>query len=498
MNEDRVELRVVADRALAFQPVVVETPEPLATARKAVPLLWLALYDYAEAEVRRSETVNSFAAVTPVATAVARVAALLAIIPEQDRALTDALQAMKRALDEAPAEQLLVLYPINVFSGLDRESGQAYLQQLVGLCDVWEKVRQGLAWPEAQTTLARVCPDLPGVLRHKDPHVGGYYLVGSLVDRQPSIDDYLLREGQGQLDLEPEALAAGEQGLLIGRFGGRWRLMSSGTSCDLLGIWGEGGTAFVVGRGGTVLRLRKGRCSAMEVPTTTHLTAVWGLSLKFVCAVGEGGTLLAYNGKSWQLWPLPTRAALQSVGGAGPDSICIAAHDAAMLRFDGRSWNRTPLPEETMVNQICADETTIYAVGGSRRGAELLRLERTGWARDERLPRVEWLEGASAGWGSELRVAPGSGPILVRKSSGWVEERIPADRLTAMAGGAMTMALGTAAGYNVVLTRGERGWQVECSVGKDLKLSAIWVAGRPKPPRINTDGGENPPSKGPA
>jgi hypothetical protein len=496
MSDDRVELVAVTDRALAFEPREdVDAPAPVATARKAVPLLWLALYDYAEAGVRRSETVDTFAAVTPVASALARVEALLVVVPETEKVLADALHAVARSLKELPQEQHLVLHPIQVFVSLSHESGHAYIQQLVGLCDVWEKARQGLAWPDARRLLGQVCPDIGSVLDHAD--AGGFYLVGSLVDRQPSMDDYLVREGQGQKDLEPEALAAGEQGLLLGRFDGQWRLMSSGTAQDLLGIWGEGGTAFVVGRGGTVLRVRKGRCTPMEVPTTSHLTAVWGLSQKFVCAVGEGGTLLAYNGKAWQLWPLPTRAALHCVGGGGPDSICIAAHDSTMLRFDGRAWNRMALPDDTMVNQISCDEGTVYAAGGSRRGAELLRLDRAGWIRDERLPRVEWLEGLSGSWGTELRVAPGSGPVLLRRGASWVEERIPADRLTAMTGGAMTMALGIAAGYNLVLARGERGWAVECTVGKDLKLLAIWVAGQPKPPRV-TDGGQSAPSKGPA
>jgi hypothetical protein len=192
--------------------------------------------------------------------------------------------------------------------------------------------------------------------------------------------------------------------------------------------------------------------------------------------------VLAYNGSRWQPWPVPTQASLHAMAGTAPDNLCVAGQEPALYRFDGHGWNRMPLPEEGLVNALCACNGTLVGAGGARRGGAVYRLERGGWTRDTHAPHSDWLEGIWAGWGDEIGVVAGTGPALVTTPNGWTAESLPAERVAAVASGAHVMAVGSSGNYNVILRRTEGGWRVEASL-RGLRLSRIWVAGRPKPPR---------------
>lgn len=296
--DDHVELRLVETPEQAYLPPRPDAQPVLATASRAVPLLWLGLFDYEEAEVRQSGKLQVFAATTPVAKAKKRAEALAEALPETPQVLREMARILAEALAQAPRDQHLALYPESVFYTLAQAAARPYLELLFDLCSLWQRVRQGQPWDKTKKELDRLVPDLSRVLTEQDPRRAGYYLGGSLAEQLGSLERYRLRQGQGEKDLEPEALVVGEAGLLLGRFGGEWKLMTSRTNHDLLGVWGETGAAFIVGRHGTVLRLKKGRCSLEEIPTKTHLNGVWGLNPRFVCAVGDGGLLLAYDGRS--------------------------------------------------------------------------------------------------------------------------------------------------------------------------------------------------------
>jgi hypothetical protein len=256
------ELRVLPARELADQPPAEDAPPPLAAARKAVPLLWLGLFDFEECEVRPGERGELFLAVTPVAQALARAETLARALPEKEPALAPQARLLAGELRKRSPGHFLALYPTEIFASLRPELGRLYLQRLFGICEVWEKIRQGLGWPEARKLFDRLGPDLGNALA-EEPRLLSYYLLGNLAEQYDPLEQARVREGQAQRDQEPEALAAGEHGLLLGRFAGRWKLMSSGTDQDLTAIWGEGGTTFLVGRRGTVLRLRRGGCTSM-------------------------------------------------------------------------------------------------------------------------------------------------------------------------------------------------------------------------------------------
>lgn len=475
-----VELRLVDSAEQAWQP---GEGEPLSTANNAVPLLWLSLFSYDDIDIRRVDERDAFAAVVPVAVATTRVDAFKQALPQEAGEVIAAAALLHSEL-ESISDKRIALFPAPLFATLAARAARAYLQQLVHLCDLLEQFRGGLDWATLENELSRISPEIGQIFtRSQDQHTR-YYLLGSLAERQRGLEHYLIREGQGPDDVEPQALAVGEQGLLLGRFDGTWKLLSSGSDADLRGVWSSGGTTYMVGRRGTVIRFKQGRASTIEVPTDHTLHAVWGLGPRSLCVAGEHGTVLAFNGEQWTPWPVPTQAALRCIWGIGPENICIGGQEAAVLRFDGYAWNRTPLPIEGVVNAICGEaEGPVWAFGGSAKGGEAFVLQRDGWVRDASLPSTEWLEGAWLGWAESVGTISASGHALVNANGQWSAEAVPLEHVTTAAGGALPIVAGTSGEFSVIAARGEGGWRVEASL-RELRLHGLWVAGRPKPPRL--------------
>ena len=72
--------------------------------------------------------------------------------------------------------------------------------------------------------------------------------------------------------------------------------MSSGTTNDLIGVWGSSGSdIFAVDYSGTILHDNGSAWSEMSSGTTNQLNCVWGSSGSDVFAVGDGGTILHYD-----------------------------------------------------------------------------------------------------------------------------------------------------------------------------------------------------------
>lgn len=483
-----VDLQIAINKASALAPKGEEEPTPLATAKKAVPLLWLALFDYDDIEIQKHESGNVFAVVTPISAAQARVRVLHRSLKKTYPILERSAKILQRELNKLPTELYLVLFPQEVFAGLRPDASRIYTEQLTSICDVWEKLRQGKPWKVIEKALEQVFPDFKAVVHHKDTRVAGYYLIGSLVDKQHEMDEEIIvNKGQGKDDQAPDALAVGESGLLLGRFQKQWKLMSTGCAHDLRALWSDGQVTYLAGASGTLIQLVNGRCESVELSTSHGLRGMWGLSPNLLCAVGDEGTVLAFNGKGWQPWLVPTRASLHCIAGSGPDNIWIAADDVSLWRFDGYSWTRLTLPEGAMANQLYVDKNMVLAAGGSSHGGELFRFERGLWRRDEELPRrVDWLNGLWKGWGTEWGVIPETGPLLTKSGNTWISESFPVERIHAVTPGSTTLALGTKGKYQVILARSEAGWQIEAAI-PELKLHALWVAGQPKPPRVKME-----------
>ncbi|MCA9671325.1 MAG: hypothetical protein KC503_37265 [Myxococcales bacterium] len=482
----RVDLRAVLDLAEARNPDPEESP--LASANSAVPLLWLSLFDYEEVRVERLDDRPVFFAAAPLAKAVARVSALPAHLPADARLLAAGARTLEGALqprlEDTPSAHV-VLYPAELFRQLPRAAARPYLTQLTQLCDMWSRLGKDLDFKQVSEHLRRISPDIAAALSRGEGRTLRYYLLGDLADRAQSLDDFLVKEGQREKDVEPQALAVGEQGLVLGRFEGTWRLISSGTREDLRGVWAEGDAGFLVGRRGTICALKKGRVRPISnVPTEMALNAVWGISAKSVIAVGDHGTVLAFAGDSWQPWPVGTDVHLSCVWAGSAENVCIAGQDSAVYRFDGFGWGRLALPIEAAIKVMVGDEERVLALGGSRAGGELFELTREGWLRDHALPRGDWLEGGWKGWERDVGAVPaGGGVALVNEAGAWHDEALQLEHVFAVAGGEQVYAAGTIGGYTAICHRGLDGWSIEATL-QGLRVHALWAAGNAKPPQL--------------
>jgi hypothetical protein len=350
------------------------------------------------------------------------------------------------------------------------------------LCDLWQHLRGGTSWSESRQVLERISPEVNTALDHPDKRLARYYLIGSLADKPPSLDDFRIRQGAQEDDTEPEALAVGEQGLLLGRFEGQWRLLSSGTKEDLRGVWGDRDVAYIVGRRGTIIVLKEGRATVMESGTHHHLNSVFGLGPRSVCAVGESGTVVAFNGHAWQLWPVPTHSPLQRVWGTALENLFIGGQESGTYRFDGYGWNRTPLPVEGMVTGFAGDETEVFAAAGTSHGGLLLRLDREGWQRDKH-PRIDWLEGLWKGWDDEIGLVSTGGMVGLFRQGQWLSEQLPIEQANAVNCGAFPMVAGVVGDHSAIVGLSDEGWHIEATI-RGLQIYGVWVAGEPKPPRL--------------
>src|SRR6266487_2923138 len=81
--------------------------------------------------------------------------------------------------------------------------------------------------------------------------------------------------------------------------GTTWHSLPSGTTQDLLAVWGRSASdVFVVGYGGIILHYNGSSWTPQPSGTARPLSSVWG-TRSGVFAVGDGGTILFYNGTGW-------------------------------------------------------------------------------------------------------------------------------------------------------------------------------------------------------
>ncbi len=157
-----------------------------------------------------------------------------------------------------------------------------------------------------------------------------------------------------------------------------WTEMSSGTTHDLLSIWGSGADdIFAVGAAGTILHFNGASWLPMTVPagsSSRELRSVWGSSDLGVLVVGSSGTILHYDGLAWrELSALPPTATI------GFNAVCfhgdraVAAGTSAdpdvssLFAFDGLTWRSMAdqgAPLGVTINGLWSDgEQELIAVG---------------------------------------------------------------------------------------------------------------------------------------
>jgi photosystem II stability/assembly factor-like uncharacterized protein len=115
--------------------------------------------------------------------------------------------------------------------------------------------------------------------------------------------------------------------------------MDSGTTQDLLSVWGNGPTdVFAVGAAGTIVHYDGQQWASQESNTSATLRDVWAVSQDNVFALGDGGTILQYANGAWAPMESGVSSALHSVWGSSLQNVYAVGAQGTVLKFDGLTW----------------------------------------------------------------------------------------------------------------------------------------------------------------
>jgi photosystem II stability/assembly factor-like uncharacterized protein len=175
--------------------------------------------------------------------------------------------------------------------------------------------------------------------------------------------------GSGPTDL----FTVGQNGTILhsNNDGVSWLPQVSITGRDLHGVWGTASTdVFAVGQAGNILHSTNDGVtwSFQASGTTQNLSAIWGSSSSDVFVVGASGTILhsTNDGVSWQAQASGTNANLSGIWGTGPGDIIAVGDNGTILHSsnDGVSWQ--PEVSNTAVNLAGiwgSSSTDVFTVG---------------------------------------------------------------------------------------------------------------------------------------
>ena len=172
---------------------------PIATARNAVPLLWLSLFRYEDFQLvptierHRAECVGAHRRRHPAQRRTRRTNAAHGAQACGKRGSVGAAEAAKRRLPSAR----LSLDGHDLLQGMSRDVRDRYVSQLILISDLWDQLRNGADWEDVQAELLRLGVDLSAVLAGSDADRQDYTLAGS-VELPPPAAEHLVRCGQGQ------------------------------------------------------------------------------------------------------------------------------------------------------------------------------------------------------------------------------------------------------------------------------------------------------------
>ena len=136
----------------------------------------------------------------------------------------------------------------------------------------------------------------------------------------------------------------GENGTIKHYDGSSWQPMASGTTEDILAIWGLPTGELFAALQHSVLYY-DGTSWGEILTTNETLKDIWAMSRGDVYAVGDNGAVLHYDGQSWALTTLADgRTLMQVFGTASNDVYTGGETNSRLYHFDGLSWQPVFLP----------------------------------------------------------------------------------------------------------------------------------------------------------
>ena len=173
---------------------------------------------------------------------------------------------------------------------------------------------------------------------------------------------------------DPNAIfVVGDQGTILQRTGGQWRVMPSPTTGFLRHVFGVGSRdVFAVGDSGVVLQYEGRAWVRMESPVSERLRGIWGSARNDLIAVGEGGVAIRFDGRRWYRLTTGTEKELRAVFGTGPTAIYAVGQDGVVLRFNGGSWRAVAVTSPAFLVALGASAPGgLIAVGTNQTFLEL-------------------------------------------------------------------------------------------------------------------------------
>jgi len=209
--------------------------------------------------------------------------------------------------------------------------------------------------------------------------------------------------------------------------GAQWQAMTTGATGDLWWVYGfRGGSVFMGGANGLILRYRDGAFEQMETPGRATVYGIWGTSETDLWAVGgdvgAGAFAWRYDGSAWkeaQGFPpvLVNSASLFKVSGAAADDVWMVGTEGLILHYDGDRITQVASATTRDLFTVAGGGGVVAAVGGFGTGV-IVENDGEGWAdvTPEGTPHVigVWLGDDETGYAAGL-----DGAVLMRRDGEW-------------------------------------------------------------------------------
>ena len=167
-----------------------------------------------------------------------------------------------------------------------------------------------------------------------------------------------------------ELVAVGGAGTTVDVIGGGMPTVAAwpGMSGAFRAVWGVGGTVYVVGDGGQILRRDgAGPWRATPLGAPVAIAAVWAAAADDVYLVGDGGAIYHSTGNDdWTRQANADSRPLHGVYGSGPHDLWAVGEANAVLHSTGDgTWTPVAVPDVVRIDYyaVWASGDDVYLVG---------------------------------------------------------------------------------------------------------------------------------------
>jgi hypothetical protein len=163
------------------------------------------------------------------------------------------------------------------------------------------------------------------------------------------------------------------------RFNGtQWQQSATGSSRDLLAIWGSASNdIWVAEQYGDLLHYTGSGWERVEVHILGDMNDVFGFAADDVWAVSRYGDAYHYDGVEWTQYDTPSSGDLLAVWGAAPDDVWAVGDYGSVVHWDGVEWTGEEISDYHNLRDVGGTGANdVWVVG---RNGEMYRNDGSGW-----------------------------------------------------------------------------------------------------------------------